>query len=148
VPQAALNPFAADPFFRYFFQQFGGRELAPRPEKSLGSGEIVRADGLIVTNYHVVEDADEIMAASSERREFGAHLVGGHQAADLALLGIDADHLPSLPMGDSDALDPGDLVTAVGGQPAESVDQSEQLLRKAGPPWRLEIERDGSRWRW
>jgi Do/DeqQ family serine protease len=114
VPQAALNPFAADPFFRYFFQQFGGRELPTQPEKSLGSGVIVRADGLIVTNYHVVEDADEIMVVTADRREFRAHLVGGDQAADLALLGIDADRLPALPMGDSDALEVGDLVLAIG----------------------------------
>ncbi len=114
VPQATLNPFAADPFFRYFFQQFGGRELQPQPEKSLGSGVIVRADGLIVTNYHVVEDADEIMVVTSDRREFRAHLVGGDQAADLALLDIDADHLPTLPMGDSDGLEVGDLVLAIG----------------------------------
>jgi Do/DeqQ family serine protease len=114
VPQAALNPFAADPFFRYFFQQFGGRELQPKPEKSLGSGVIVRADGLIVTNYHVVEDADEIMVVTSDRREFRAHLVGGDQAADLALLHIDADHLPILPMGNSDSLEVGDLVLAIG----------------------------------
>jgi S1-C subfamily serine protease len=114
VPEAALNPFAADPFFRYFFQQFGGRELQPQPEKSLGSGVIVRPDGLIVTNYHVVKDADQIMVVTSDRREFRAHLVGGDQAADLALLHIDADHLPTLPMGDSDALEVGDLVLAIG----------------------------------
>jgi Do/DeqQ family serine protease len=114
VPQAALNPFAADPFFRYFFQQFGGRELRPQPEKSLGSGVIVRPDGLIVTNYHVVENADQIMVVTSDRREFRAHLVGGDKAADLALLHIDANHLPTLPMGDSDALEVGDLVLAIG----------------------------------
>jgi Do/DeqQ family serine protease len=114
VPQAALNPFAADPFFRYFFRQFGGRELRPKPEKSLGSGVIVRPDGLIVTNDHVVKDADQIMVVTSDRREFRAHLVGGDRAADLAVLKIAADHLPILPMGDSDNLEVGDLVLAIG----------------------------------
>jgi Do/DeqQ family serine protease len=114
VPQAALNPFAADPFFRYFFREFGEREPPRQPENSLGSGVIVRADGLIVTNHHVVEDAKEIMVVTSDRREFRAELVGGDQAADLALLDIEGDHLPSLPMGDSDALEVGDLVLAIG----------------------------------
>ncbi len=114
VPQAALNPFAADPFFRYFFREFGEGEPKRQPENSLGSGVIVRADGLIVTNYHVVENAAEIMVVTSDRREFPARLVGGDQAADLALLDIESDHLPTLPMGDSDALEVGDLVLAIG----------------------------------
>jgi Do/DeqQ family serine protease len=108
------NPFAADPFFRYFFEEFGRREQRRQPENSLGSGVIVEDDGLIVTNYHVVQDADEIMVVLSDRREFQARVVGGDQAADLALLDIDADHLPALPMGDSDGLEVGDLVLAIG----------------------------------
>ncbi len=114
VSQTALNPFAADPFFRYFFQQFGQQELQRQPENSLGSGVIVRPDGLIVTNHHVVEDAEEIMVVTSDRREFRAHVIGGDEGADLALLHIDGDHLPTLPMGDSDALEVGDLVLAIG----------------------------------
>ncbi len=114
APRAAANPFAADPFFRYFFEQFGQGELQRRPENSLGSGVIVRADGLIVTNHHVVENADQIMVVTSDRREFRARLIGGDEAADLALLDIDADHLPTLPLGDSDALEVGDLVLAIG----------------------------------
>ena len=108
------NPFAADPFFRYFFEEFGRREQRRQPENSLGSGVIVQDDGLIVTNYHVVQDADEIMVVLSDRREFQARVVGGDQAADLALLDIDADRLPALPMGDSDGLEVGDLVLAIG----------------------------------
>ncbi len=114
VPRAALNPFAADPFFRYFFEEFGQGEVQRQPQNSLGSGVIVRADGLIVTNHHVVENADQIMVVTSDRREFRARLVGGDEAADLAVLDIDADHLPTLPMGDSDALQVGDLVLAIG----------------------------------
>jgi Do/DeqQ family serine protease len=113
VPQAALNPFAADPFFRYFFEGFG-RLPQRQPENSLGSGVIVSADGLIVTNYHVIEDAQEIMVVASDRREFRARLIGSDEAADLALLDIEGAGLPTLPMGDSDALEVGDLVLAIG----------------------------------
>jgi serine protease Do len=114
VPPAALNPFAADPFFRFFFEG-PGRQRAPRPqENSLGSGVIVRADGLIVTNYHVVEKANEIMVVTSDRREFRARVIGSDEAADLALLDIEGEGLPTLPMGDSDRLEVGDLVLAIG----------------------------------
>ncbi|HEX6112041.1 MAG TPA: Do family serine endopeptidase, partial [Geminicoccaceae bacterium] len=111
----AADPFLSDPFFRFFFEDFGGGPL-PRsvPENSLGSGVIVGADGLIVTNHHVIEDADEIMVVLSDRREFRAELIGADQAADLALLDIEAEHLPALPMGDSDLLEVGDLVLAIG----------------------------------
>jgi Do/DeqQ family serine protease len=114
VPQAALNPFATDPFFRFFFEGPGRQPLQRQPENSLGSGVIVRADGLIVTNYHVVEDAEEIMVVASDRREFAARLIGSDEAADLALLDIEGADLPILPMGDSDSLEVGDLVLAIG----------------------------------
>ena len=74
----------------------------------------MEAQGLIVTNHHVIEDADEIMVVLSDRREFRAELVGADEAADLALLDIEADGLPALPMGDSDLLEVGDLVLAIG----------------------------------
>jgi Do/DeqQ family serine protease len=113
--RSADNPFLADPFFRFFFEDFGGRDL-PRgtPENSLGSGVIVDPDGLIVTNNHVIEDGDEIMVVLSDRREFRATLVGADEAADLAILDIEADGLPTLPLGDSDLLEVGDLVLAIG----------------------------------
>jgi Do/DeqQ family serine protease len=109
------DPFLSDPFYRFFFEGFGGRPL-PRsvPENSLGSGVIVAADGLIVTNHHVIKDADEIMVVLSDRREFRADVIGADQAADLALLDIEAENLPALPMGDSDRLEVGDLVLAIG----------------------------------
>jgi serine protease Do len=113
--RSAANPFLSDPFFRFFFEDFGGNPL-PRsgPENSLGSGVIVGADGLIVTNHHVIEDADEIMVVLSDRREFRAELIGADEAADLAILDIEADGLPALPIGDSDLLEVGDLVLAIG----------------------------------
>jgi serine protease Do len=114
VPRAALNPFASDPFFRFFFEGQGRRAPQRQQENSLGSGVIVRADGLIVTNYHVVEDAQEIMVVASDRREFGARLIGSDEAADLALLDIEGQDLATLPMGDSDDLEVGDLVLAIG----------------------------------
>jgi S1-C subfamily serine protease len=88
----AADPFLSDPFFRFFFEGFRGGPL-PRsmPANSLGSGVIVAADGLIVTNHHVIENADEIMVVLSDRREFRAELIGADQAADLALLDIEAE---------------------------------------------------------
>ena len=88
----AADPFLSDPFFRFFFKDFPGRPL-PRsmPANSLGSGVTFAADGLIVTNHHVIEDADEIMVVLSDRREFRAELTGADQTADLALLDIAAE---------------------------------------------------------
>jgi serine protease Do len=112
--RVAGNPFLSDPFFRFFFEDFGERPPRTAPENSLGSGVIVDPEGLIVTNHHVVEDADEIMVVLSDRREFRAEVVGGDEAADLALLDIKADGLPALPLGNSDLLEVGDLVLAIG----------------------------------
>jgi Do/DeqQ family serine protease len=111
---SAADPFLSDPFFRFFFEDFGGARPRQAPENSLGSGVVVDATGLIVTNHHVIEDGDQIMVVLSDRREFRAELVGGDEDADLALLDIDADDLPALPLGDSDLLEVGDLVLAIG----------------------------------
>ncbi len=76
---------------------------------------IIEDDGLIVTNHHVIEGADEIMVVLNDRREFQAEVVGADAAADLALLRIEPPSaLPALPMGSSDALEVGDLVLAIG----------------------------------
>jgi len=114
APRRAAAPFLSDPFFRFFFEGFGNPLPRRAPENSLGSGVIVAADGLIVTNHHVIEDADEIMVVLSDRREFRAEVIGADHAADLALLDIEAENLPALPMGDSDRLEVGDLVLAIG----------------------------------
>jgi Do/DeqQ family serine protease len=110
------SPFADDPFFRHFF---GGDGLgAPRErfKNSLGSGVIVDNEGLVVTNNHVVGGASDIRVVLSDKREFDATILLSDDRTDLAVLKIDggAAGLPSLELGDSDALEVGDLVLAIG----------------------------------
>jgi Do/DeqQ family serine protease len=111
------SPLFDDPFFRRFFGEdspFGlNRE---RVQNSLGSGVIVDPRGLVVTNHHVIVDADEIRVVLSDRREFEAKVVLSDEHSDLAVLRIDlhGGELPALPIGDSDALEVGDLVLAIG----------------------------------
>lgn len=111
----AQTPFLSDPFFQFFFEGLARRQAPKRQQNSLGSGVIIEADGLIVTNHHVIEDAEKIMVVLNDRREFSAEVVGADTAADLALLRIEAPSpLPALPMGSSDSLEVGDLVLAIG----------------------------------
>ncbi len=102
---------ATNPFFQQFF---GGGQRAPRVEQSLGSGVIVGSDGLIVTNNHVVAGADKILVALADRREYPAKLVFADARLDLALLKIEAKALPTVPLGDSDRAEVGDVVLAIG----------------------------------
>ncbi|MEM6942641.1 MAG: Do family serine endopeptidase [Pseudomonadota bacterium] len=111
------SPFRGDPFFERFFGGFFGEGLPGRQriENSLGSGVIVSGDGLVVSNYHVVGGADEITVVLADRREFEAEVVFTDQASDLAVLRLDdAEDLPTLPFRDSDSLEVGDLVLAIG----------------------------------
>ena len=106
-----------DPFFRRFFgDEFFRRFEAPRErkERSLGSGVIVDAGGLIITNNHVVNKADEIKVLLSDKREFKAKLIGTDSKTDLAVLKMEADGLHTIPWGDSDTLEVGEFVLAVG----------------------------------
>ncbi len=112
------SPLFSDPFFRRFF---GDAFPQKRPEKeqeqgSVGSGVIVDPSGLIVTNHHVIEGADEIRVVLADRREFDARLVRDDERTDLAILRIDAGEtsLPSLELANSDELEVGDLVLAIG----------------------------------
>jgi Do/DeqQ family serine protease len=112
-PAALFN----DPFFRRFFG--GGLPFGvprERVENSLGSGVILDPAGFIVTNRHVIMDADEVVVELADRREFEAKIVLSDAHADLAVLKIDAhgQPLPVLPMGNSDKLEVGDLVLAIG----------------------------------
>ncbi|MGL4280165.1 MAG: trypsin-like peptidase domain-containing protein [Albidovulum sp.] len=112
VVAARRNPFADDPFFSQFFN-FG--PATPRVQNSLGSGVILRGDGIVVSNYHVVGDADEIRVALADRREFDAKVILADPAADLAVLQLEgAEGLPALALADSDKAAVGDLVLAIG----------------------------------
>lgn len=110
-PREVRSPFEGDPFFEQFF----GRQLRPRQQNSLGSGVIVDASGLVVTNFHVIRGADEIRIAMSDGREFTSKVLLKDESLDLAVLKIDSpEPFPVVPIGDSDALEVGDLVLAVG----------------------------------
>ena len=117
VHAAKQFPFFDDPFFRQFFNNPSNRAPqgnAPPVEHALGSGVIVSADGFIVTNYHVVDGANEITVELNERRTLQAKLTGSDLPSDLAVLKVSADHLPVLPLGDSDKVRVGDVCLAVG----------------------------------
>jgi Do/DeqQ family serine protease len=116
VQDRGVNPLFNDPFFRRFFgNNFpgGSRE---RVQNSLGSGVIVASNGLIVTNFHVVDGADEIRVVLPDRREYLAKVVTLEEHNDLALLKVDPEgaRLPALRFGDSDDIEVGDLVLAIG----------------------------------
>ena len=117
VQQRALAPLFDDPIFQQFFGGGLPQGLTrQRMENSLGSGVIVRADGLIVTSNHVIAGADQITVVLHDRREFEATLVTTDDRADLALLKIDVkgESLPHLDLKDSDETEVGDLVLAIG----------------------------------
>jgi serine protease Do len=119
IVRQQANPLANNPFFQEFFQRFGGQMPGglgqERVQNSLGSGVIVRPDGLVVTNHHVIKEADQITVVLADRREFEAKIVRLDERTDLAVLKIEAkEALPVLAFGDSDALEVGDLVLAIG----------------------------------
>ena len=98
-------------FFRRFFQEYE-RRSEPRP--AAGSGFIISKDGFILTNHHVVDGADEVVVALSDRRETEAEIVGTDPLSDLALLKIDLDDLQAVKMGSSEKLEVGEWVVAIG----------------------------------
>jgi Do/DeqQ family serine protease len=107
------SPLFDDPVFRRFF---GDTAPAERVQRSLGSGVIVAADGTIVTNHHVIKDADEVTIVLADRREFEARILRSDERTDLAILKIDVggEALPFLELRDSDELEVGDIVIAIG----------------------------------
>ncbi len=113
------NPFGElfnDPFFRRFFGD-GFRPYGPKRKyksSALGSGVIVSDDGYILTNNHVVKDADEIKVFLSDRREFKGKVIGTDPKTDLAVIKIDAQDLPAIKIGESDDLKVGEVVIAIG----------------------------------
>ena len=112
----APNPheqFKDDPLFRHFFgDQLDDEEN--QPENSLGSGVIVSAQGLILTNHHVVASADEIEVALADGRKLSAKVVGTDPDTDLAVLKVEADSLPAVTFAASENLNVGDVVLAIG----------------------------------
>ena len=107
---AVKNPHADDPWFKFFFGDQGRTE----PQGGLGSGVIISASGYILTNNHVVEGADEIEVILNDTRKAKAQVVGTDPDTDLAILKIDLDKLPIIVLGNSDALQVGDPVLAIG----------------------------------
>jgi Do/DeqQ family serine protease len=107
-----------DELRNFFGDQFGfggrGGQQPERREGGLGSGVIVRPDGYILTNNHVVDHADQLSVELTDGRSFKAKVVGTDPATDLAVVKIDGTKLPTLPLGDSDAVRVGDVVLAVG----------------------------------
>jgi Do/DeqQ family serine protease len=108
-----------DPMFREFFGQRNPRspqQEEPRGERQrgVGSGVVVSQDGYILTNHHVVDGAEQITVEFTDNRTFKAKLVGSDQPSDLAVLKIEATNLPVLTLGDSDRVQVGDIVLAIG----------------------------------
>ncbi|KAJ54801.1 serine protease [Actibacterium mucosum KCTC 23349] len=113
IVERRVSPFANDPMFSEMFRDRG--RLVPRVENSLGSGVIVTPAGMVVSNYHVVGMATEIRVVLADRREFIADVLLGDKEADLAVLKLrGAQDLPALAFRDSDAVEVGDLVLAIG----------------------------------
>jgi serine protease Do len=109
------TPFGRDPYEEFFERFFENLPQRPYTSRSLGSGFIISDDGYIITNYHVVAEADEIKVKLSDGRELKGEVKGWDDKLDLALLKVQAkEHLPVLKLGDSDATQVGDWVMAIG----------------------------------
>lgn len=114
--QAPIDPFGDEFFRRFFGFPFGGQPQPQReqPQMAGGSGFFVSADGYIVTNYHVIKDAAQITVVLNDGREFTAAVSGTDPRTDLAVLKINQNDLPYLSFGNSDALEIGEWVVAIG----------------------------------
>ena len=110
----SMSPFPDDPIFRQFFGQELERFSRTVPMKGKGSGFLVTQDGYILTNNHVVEGADKITVTLLDGRHFPAKLVGRDPTFDLAVVKIQANKLPALPLGDSGRVEVGEWVVAIG----------------------------------
>lgn len=113
VVEGRRSPFMNDPFFNRLFRDLD--DPAPRVQRSLGSGVILSPDGIVVSNFHVVGEATEIRVVLHDRREFDAEVLLADKGADLAVLRLkDARDLPYLEFRDSDRVEVGELVLAIG----------------------------------
>ncbi len=111
----SVSPFFSDPFFRQFFGDQSGTPSS-RVQQSLGSGVIIDPSGLVVTNFHVIAQADEVKVALSDKREFPADIILKDQRSDIAVLRIKGGggKFPTIDFADSDKAEVGDLVLAIG----------------------------------
>lgn len=122
VSQPGLSPFGNDPFFdelrRHFgpdsFPQYNAPEEKEFEQSGLGSGVIITNDGYILTNNHVIENADKIKITLSDKREFDAEVKGRDPETDIAVIKINAKDLPTATLGDSDKAKVGEWVLAIG----------------------------------
>jgi S1-C subfamily serine protease len=114
VRQPQQYPFMDDPFFREFFGDRAPQQAPERAREGLGSGVIVRQDGYVLTNHHVIDGAERIKVDLGDNRTLEARVVGSDPPSDLAVLKLDASGLPVLPLGDSDRTRVGDVVLAIG----------------------------------
>lgn len=113
--QEINNPLFNDPFFRRFFNTDPRYRPQQRRQASAGSGVIIDADaGLVVTNFHVINNADEIQVGLQDGRVIKAKLIGSDPDLDVAVLAIEADGLSAVPLSNSDKLQVGDFVLAIG----------------------------------
>jgi len=107
-------PFFDDPIFRHFFGEQFKEYTRTIPQKGTGSGFIISQEGYILTNEHVVHKADKIKVSLSDGREFEGEVVGSDVTSDMAIVKIQADHLPTVTLGNSDELRVGEIVIAIG----------------------------------
>ncbi|MDR3162738.1 MAG: Do family serine endopeptidase [Helicobacteraceae bacterium] len=113
VDQRSFSPFLNDPFFRQFFDNYGLTIPKDRIERSLGSGVIISRNGYVVTNNHVVEGADKVIVTIG-KDEFTAKIIGSDPRSDLAVIKIEANNLTPAIFYDSDKVEVGDMVFAIG----------------------------------
>ncbi|MDG2287132.1 MAG: Do family serine endopeptidase, partial [Alphaproteobacteria bacterium] len=116
VMEQRVSPLFDDPFFRQFFGEMFQGQPRRRSQQALGSGVILDPDGLIVTNHHVIANATQVKVVLSDRREFDATVLLKDKRTDLAVLRIETEgeKLPHIEMRDSDSVEVGDLVLAIG----------------------------------
>ena len=107
------NPNSNDPWFQFFFGD-RARQMPQEPQVGLGSGVIVSADGYLLTNNHVIADANDIEVMLADGRQAKAKVIGTDPETDVAVLKIELDRLPAIAFGNSDTMQVGDVVLAIG----------------------------------